>query len=90
VLKTCKGKVCVDPWDELLPGGGIATLAEAMNSKYDAYFAGLPTVSYSVCENGYIAASEGPMWDSSFGEGFDVNSMVRRGAGSGWNMWNRP
>jgi hypothetical protein len=78
VLKTCKGKVCSDPWAEPLLGSGVAVLTQAMDAKYDAYFEKLPKVSYSVCEAGYIAESEGPMWEGGIGM-VDVHSLARRG-----------
>jgi hypothetical protein len=85
VLKTCKGKVCSDPWAELLPGSNVSLLTQAMDSKYDAYFTQLPKVSYSVCEGGYILESEGPVWSDGLGM-VDVHSLARRGR----PMGNRP
>jgi hypothetical protein len=84
VLKTCKGKVCSDPWEKLLPGSDVSTLAQAMKSTYDEYFAKLPKVSYSACEDGYLLESEGPVWED---EGYvDVHNLARRGRA----MNNRP
>jgi hypothetical protein len=85
VLKTCKGKVCSDPWGELLPGSNVTLLGQAMDSKYDTYFTQLPKVSYSVCEPGYILESEGPLWNDNLSM-LDVHSLARRGR----PMENRP
>lgn len=92
-LKTCKGaKACTEPWETLLPGADVASLAEAMDAKYDDYFASLPKISFDRCEEGYIADAEGPMWDGEmeWSEGgnakralengaWDVNMLARRG-----------
>jgi hypothetical protein len=67
VLKTCKGKTCSGPWNELLPGSGVTSLDGAMNTKYDSYFASLPRVDYDSCEEAYFLEAEGPVWE---GEGF--------------------
>lgn len=48
VLKTCVGDVCVNPWKTLFPGGGVRSLFDAMEVQFDAYFASLPKVKYSV------------------------------------------
>lgn len=86
VLKTCKGAVCRDPWNELLPGSNVKSLTQAMNSQYDSYFEQLPKVSYSMCEGGYILASEGALWDDSLSMTTDIHSLARRGRPIG----NRP
>lgn len=81
-LKTCKGKPCVEPWNTLLPDTGITTLEGAMDKQYDQYFSELPRVEWNVCDAGYIAEVEGPMWDDGLAEGFvDVHRFARKGVG---------
>lgn len=70
VLKTCTGFVCQDPWGALLPGTGVNTLAGALDTSYDTYFAELPRVSYSSCEEYYLLDAEGPV----FGPGSQLTS----------------
>jgi N-acetylglucosamine-6-sulfatase len=86
VLKTCKGEVCRNPWNQLLPGRNVKLLTQAMNSQYDSYFEQLPKVSYSICEGGYILASEGALWEDSLSMTTDIHSLARRGR----PMGNRP
>ncbi|KAL4878216.1 Six-hairpin glycosidase-like protein [Aspergillus karnatakaensis] len=62
VLKSCAGKTCIKPWDELHPDGSVLTLSDALSSGYDEFYAQLPSVEYSVCENGYLIWAEGPQW----------------------------
>ena len=82
VLKTCKGKICSDPWAELLPESGVSTLSQAMVEAFDGYFAQLPKVEYASCEDGYILESGGPMWPVDLrGNGstyVDVHGLARR------------
>ncbi|KAL1600772.1 hypothetical protein SLS60_007160 [Paraconiothyrium brasiliense] len=99
-LKTCKGaKACTEPWNTLLPDEDVYTLAEAMDMKYDDYFAGLPKVEFDRCEEGYIADAEGPVWkeELEWTEGdfvqrslseavWDVNMLARKGR----HALNRP
>ncbi|KAF2875643.1 arylsulfatase [Massariosphaeria phaeospora] len=63
VLKTCKGKTCVSPWDTVLPGEGITTLAAAMHKQYNTYFADMPKVSFDTCLEGYLEDNEHPLWE---------------------------
>ncbi|KAL4943985.1 hypothetical protein BDV06DRAFT_210649 [Aspergillus oleicola] len=62
VLKSCAGSTCIKPWDELHPDGSVSTLSDALDKKYDEFYAALPKVQYSVCADGYIIAVEGPQW----------------------------
>ena len=64
VLKTCKGKQCTQPWLSLFPDGQVSTLKDALNVKFDDYFESrVQKLQFAKCEKGYIAESEGPMWD---------------------------
>ncbi|KAL2869439.1 Six-hairpin glycosidase-like protein [Aspergillus lucknowensis] len=69
VLKSCAGSTCIKPWDELHPDGAVGSLGDALDPEYDEFYAGLPKVAYSVCEDGYIIAAEGPQW-ADIGTGF--------------------
>jgi hypothetical protein len=40
----------------------VESLSDALSPEYDSFYESLPTVSYSVCEDGYIVAAEGPQW----------------------------
>ncbi|KAL3494141.1 Six-hairpin glycosidase-like protein [Aspergillus germanicus] len=62
VLKSCAGATCIKPWAELHPDGSVESLGDALSPEYDSFYESLPKVSYSVCEDGYIVAAEGPQW----------------------------
>ncbi|KAL4790322.1 Six-hairpin glycosidase-like protein [Aspergillus venezuelensis] len=68
VLKSCAGSTCIEPWKELHPDGSVSTLSDALDSKYDEFYAQLPKVEYSVCADGYIIALEGQQWGDVSGE----------------------
>lgn len=94
-LKTCRGaSACTQPWDALLPGADVHTLAEAMNPRFDNYFESLPRVAFDRCEEGYIVSAEGPMWTEGLAYGgkgkrdwvWDVNALARKGR----HALNRP
>ncbi|KAK7178023.1 arylsulfatase [Paraphaeosphaeria sporulosa] len=99
-LKTCKGaKACTEPWDTLLPGADVYTLAEAMDEKYDDFFAGLPKIEFDRCEEGHITDAEGPVWteDLEWSEGGDIKRSLSEGvwdanmlARRGRHALNRP
>lgn len=64
VLKTCKGQQCTRPWLSLFPGGEVNSLRDALDVKFDGFFESrVERVQFSKCEKGYIAESEGPVWD---------------------------
>lgn len=64
VLKTCSGRQCTHPWESLFPHGEVYSLSDALNPRYDTFFAKhVSRVRFDKCEKGYIAESEGPMWD---------------------------
>lgn len=67
VLKTCEARQCTHPWESLFPEGEVRCLSDALNVKYDHYFASkLERVRFDRCEKGYIAESEGPMWNEKY------------------------
>ncbi|KIW99013.1 uncharacterized protein Z519_00676 [Cladophialophora bantiana CBS 173.52] len=63
VLKTCKKDECRFPWSALHPAGGVRSLRDALDSRFDEFYRTRPKVQYERCERGYFPASEGSMWD---------------------------
>ncbi|EJT70274.1 hypothetical protein GGTG_12447 [Gaeumannomyces tritici R3-111a-1] len=79
VLKSCKGKTCVRPWEALHPAGDVATLADALDPGFDDFYGKEQTkVAFSRCEAGQILASEGPMFETE-------GAVYRRG--TTWDDW---
>ena len=61
VLKACKADTCTKPWAALHPGGGVSSLPDAMDPKYDEFYEEKQhRVSYDYCSQGYLVAAEGP------------------------------
>lgn len=60
VLKSCKGKSCIDPWRALHPHGDVESLTRALSQRFDAFYQRQPKVSFTKCELGYIKEAEGP------------------------------
>jgi N-acetylglucosamine-6-sulfatase len=60
VLKSCVGVQCTQPWQQLHPGGGVSTLAEALRDEYDGFYGMQPKVGFAKCVNGYVVEHEGP------------------------------
>ncbi|RYP07026.1 hypothetical protein DL764_002785 [Monosporascus ibericus] len=59
-LKTCKGASCCRPWSTLHPKGDVLSFEQAMNPKFDKYYAeDQNKVSFSVCVGGFITEYEG-------------------------------
>jgi N-acetylglucosamine-6-sulfatase len=66
VLKTCSGRQCTHPWENLFPDGEVRSLADALDKRYHDFFATrMERVQFDKCEKGYIAESEGPMWSGA-------------------------
>ncbi|KAK5630809.1 hypothetical protein RRF57_006524 [Xylaria bambusicola] len=78
VLKSCKGRTCREPWKQLHPAGNVETLADALRSRYDEFYAEQASVSFEYCAAGYIVNAEGPMWETD-------SLMIRDGAP--WYEW---
>jgi N-acetylglucosamine-6-sulfatase len=62
VLKTCKGRSCTHPWEVLHPKTNISSssskvhsLAQALQSKYDTFYAKQPKMWFQGCPLGYLA-----------------------------------
>ena len=61
VLKTCVTTACTEPWKQLHPDGNVDTLHDAMDDKYDDFYAMQPKVYFDGCRALYIPEVEGPM-----------------------------
>lgn len=68
-LKACKGATCRRPWAALHPQGDVETLEQALDPRFDAFYAGQEKVSFSECALGYIAAYEGALAPEPFNPG---------------------
>jgi len=68
VLKSCKGPQCTQPWKTLHPDGSVHSLVDALDSKYDAFYASQPKVQFAECALGYLIQSEGPQTPNYYGE----------------------
>ncbi|KAI1351769.1 Arylsulphatase [Xylaria sp. FL0043] len=64
VLKSCRGYSCRQPWKQLHPAGDVGSLTDALDSKYDDFYAEQTRVKFETCENGYLVEAEGPMWET--------------------------
>lgn len=62
VTKSCKGYTCTHPWSVIHPDGDVATLADALDEKFDSFYLSeaASRVRFDKCELGYIVDSEGP------------------------------
>ncbi|PWY66783.1 Arylsulphatase [Aspergillus heteromorphus CBS 117.55] len=60
VLKSCQGATCIRPWQTLHPAGDVASLQDALEGRFDAFYASQVRVEYGWCELGYIVEAEGP------------------------------
>jgi hypothetical protein len=92
VLKSCRSRTCRKPWESLHPRGKVATLSEALDPKFDAFYNEQPKVSFSSCVMGHIVSEEGPqnvdMWPDSlaavFAGGVEQQPLQDRGH---WSWW---
>ncbi|OBT43077.1 hypothetical protein VE00_05541 [Pseudogymnoascus sp. WSF 3629] len=79
LVKSCKGEVCVKPWETLHPKGDVHTLKDALSSTFDNFYEVEQTrVSFTKCEPGYIISAEGPQ--------FDQDGLIFRD-GLSWDKW---
>jgi hypothetical protein len=84
VLKSCKGRNCIEPWCVLHPDGPpVRTLKEALAVEFDDFYVAQQNrVSFSRCEAGYIIDAEGPQTPV----GVEVGELLRRD-GLWWDAW---
>lgn len=66
LLKTCIGDSCRAPWSVLHPDGSVKTLTEALDPRYDLYYASLPSVHFEACLTQYNLANEAPFFSSNY------------------------
>lgn len=60
-LKACKGRVCTRPWEALHPQGDVHSLRDAMDPKFDGFYAYELKVTYTACMLGYLPQYEGAL-----------------------------
>lgn len=63
VLKTCVADACRRPFAVLFPRGEAGSFAEALEPRFDAYFANLPRVQFKECALGFQSRLEKPEWE---------------------------
>jgi hypothetical protein len=81
-LKSCKGKVCREPWSTLFPRGDVHSLDDAMHKKYDDfYFKSQKKVTFSECALGYITQYEGALAPVSY------SGWHHSRSGENWENW---
>lgn len=79
VLKSCKGRTCIEPWQALHPVGNVNNLHDALSPKFDDFYEDKQKkVKYDRCEAGYIVDAEGPQ--------FEIDGHVFRD-GNAWSHW---
>jgi hypothetical protein len=92
VLKSCKGRACVEPWKQLHPAGDVTTLSDSLQTAFDAFYNGQPKVFFTDCKLGYLPEFEGPMAfdvhdgddDSTQRDRSWVSELRKRGSWSAW------
>lgn len=63
VLKSCKGRVCVKPWESLHPQGNVRSLPDALSARFDDFYTAQTRVHFDRCEAGYLIDAEGPQFE---------------------------
>jgi N-acetylglucosamine-6-sulfatase len=79
VLKRCKANECIEPWSVLHPHGKVDSLKDALNPKFDAFYAKMleeNAVSFSGCEPGQILSAEGPQQAGVYGHGISLSQWT--------------
>ncbi|KAL8386854.1 hypothetical protein RB595_010342 [Gaeumannomyces hyphopodioides] len=77
VTKSCAEGSCRDPWAVFSPGDGlpaIATMAQAMDARYDVFFAGFPRVHFNSCMQYQDVANEMPFFPEQAALGLGLAS----------------
>lgn len=80
VLKTCIGAACHKPYSELIPSSfatgseEVFRLSQALNERYDDFFANLPRVRFDECALGFQSRLEKPEWNSAWAFGAEKKS----------------
>ena len=68
VLKSCKGRACVEPWRQLHPEDDVSSLRDSLRAEFDEFYHGQAKVSFTDCKLGYLPEFEGPMEFNKFGD----------------------
>ncbi|KAF5564116.1 arylsulfatase [Fusarium phyllophilum] len=71
VLKSCKGNTCIEPWNILHPEGGVTSLKDALQTKFNAFYKEQVKVRFDRCEYGYLIDAEGPQVGYEYREGLE-------------------
>ncbi|KAL5588473.1 hypothetical protein FOBRF1_015001 [Fusarium oxysporum] len=71
VLKSCKGNTCIEPWKILHPEGGVTSLKDALQAKFNAFYKEQVKVRFDRCEYGYLIDAEGPQVGYEYREGLE-------------------
>ncbi|KAI0133762.1 arylsulfatase precursor [Xylariales sp. AK1849] len=67
-LKACKATVCTRPWETLHPQDDVHSLSDAMDPKYDDFYANELKVTYTACMVGYLPQYEGALYPVPYGD----------------------
>lgn len=60
VTKSCSGDTCRQPWKVIHPQGDVASLSDALNTKFDDFYASVSQkVGFEECMAGYVVGNEG-------------------------------
>lgn len=71
-LKRCKGRVCTRPWETLHPQCDVKNLGDAMDEKFDQFYAAeQKKVTFSECLKGQILSAEGALEPISWQQEWD-------------------
>ncbi|KAK7414585.1 hypothetical protein QQZ08_012526 [Neonectria magnoliae] len=71
VLKSCRGKTCVEPWKILHPQGDVKSLQDALQPRFDEFYEQQVKVYFDRCEDGYIVDAEGPQVGLQYRDGLE-------------------
>ncbi|KAF5672808.1 arylsulfatase [Fusarium circinatum] len=71
VLKSCKGNTCIEPWKILHPEGGVMSLKDALQAKFNTFYEEQVKVRFERCEYGYLIDAEGPQVGYEYREGLE-------------------
>lgn len=66
LLKACIGESCRRPWSVIQPGADVASLADALDPRYDVYYEALPSVHFDLCLEQYDLSNEAPFFRSNW------------------------
>ncbi|KAI9731684.1 MAG: hypothetical protein M1834_004473 [Cirrosporium novae-zelandiae] len=76
VTKSCEQNSCRDPWATLHHNGTVHNLAQALDTKYDSFYASLPRVQIKECLSYQLPSNEAPYFPE-FVEGTSLGEEYR-------------